>query len=194
MSCLHALKANNWQRYNAATSGFEFESWRHTTLWIAPCHREHGIAHGVGTALAMSVYTKIPHNNLRWSNTWIFFTSEMHSAWSCAHSRMETHSSKLWPYTGNLAKVGDGHSFVSGCFFMRLQYLLYKYHHSTKLHWKISWVCCRLYCYKCAAWVTMPTATNKRYFFSCSLVLWWYWFYHMNLWFHCVFRCSVRDF
>ena len=51
--------------------------------------------------------------------------------------------------------------------------LLYKYHHSTKLYQKISRVCCRLYCYECAAQVTMPTATNEWYFFQYSLVLWW---------------------
>ena len=39
--------------------------------------------------------------------------------------------------------------------------ILYKYHHSTKLHQKISRVCCRLYCYECAAQVIMPTATNE---------------------------------
>ena len=31
--------------------------------------------------------------------------------------------------------------------------LIYNYHHSTILHWKISQVCCRLYCYECAAHV-----------------------------------------
>ena len=36
-----------------------------------------------------------------------------------------------------------------------------KYHHSTKLYRKISQVCCHLYCYECAAQVTMPTATNE---------------------------------
>ena len=39
--------------------------------------------------------------------------------------------------------------------------ILYNYHHSTKLYRKISRVCCRLYCYECAARVTMPTATNE---------------------------------
>ena len=39
------------------------------------------------------------------------------------------------------------------------EYILY--HHSTKLHWKMSRVCCRLYFYECAARVTMPTATNQ---------------------------------
>ena len=39
--------------------------------------------------------------------------------------------------------------------------IIYNYHHSTKLYRKISRVCCRLYCYECAARVTMPTATNE---------------------------------
>ena len=34
---------------------------------------------------------------------------------------------------------------------------------STKLYQKTSKVCCRLCCYKCAACVTMPMATNKQY-------------------------------
>ena len=50
---------------------------------------------------------------------------------------------------------------------------IYKYHHSTKLYRKISWVCCRLYCCECAARVTMPMATNEWYFSRYSLVLWW---------------------
>ena len=41
------------------------------------------------------------------------------------------------------------------------------------LYRKISWVCCRLYCYSCCAQVTMPTATNEWYLFRYSLVLWW---------------------
>ena len=51
--------------------------------------------------------------------------------------------------------------------------ILYNYHHNTKLYRKISRVCCRLYCYKCAARVTMPMATNEWYFFRYSLVPWW---------------------
>ena len=46
---------------------------------------------------------------------------------------------------------------------------IYKYHHSANLYWKISRVSCHLYCYKCAAQVTLPTATNG--WFS---ILWWY--------------------
>ena len=30
-------------------------------------------------------------------------------------------------------------------------------------------VCCRLYCYECAARVTMPMATNERYFSGIGL-------------------------
>jgi len=37
---------------------------------------------------------------------------------------------------------------------------IYNYDHSTKLYRKISRVCCRLYCYECAARVTLPTATG----------------------------------
>ena len=52
------------------------------------------------------------------------------------------------------------------------QVILYEYHHSTKLYWKISWVCCCLYCYKRVARVTMLT-TKSWYLFWYSLVLWW---------------------
>ena len=47
------------------------------------------------------------------------------------------------------------------------------------LYRKIS-LCCRLCCYECTARVTMPTATNKRYFFRYNMVLRW-WFYRANL-------------
>ena len=113
-----------------------------TTIWIVSCHHEHGVACGVSTALATSVYTKIPCNNLWLSITWIY-SPQIHIVLEAvllkldkAHSRVVTHSSKLWPYTGNLAKVGDGHSFVSGCSFTRLQYLLYKYHRSKSYNGK----------------------------------------------------------
>ena len=49
--------------------------------------------------------------------------------------------------------------------------ILYNYHHSTKLYRKISPVCCRLYCYKCSARVTMPMAINQWYF---SDIAWYY--------------------
>ena len=38
---------------------------------------------------------------------------------------------------------------------------IYKYHHSKKLHRKISQICCHPYCYECAARITMPSATNE---------------------------------
>ena len=65
------------------------------------------------------------------------------------------------------------------CFYWSLQKILYKYHHSTKLYWKISWVCCRLYCYECAERVIIQMAINRWYSFQHSSVLWW-WFYHIN--------------
>ena len=34
------------------------------------------------------------------------------------------------------------------------------YYHSTRVYLKTSWVCCWLFCYECAAGVTMPTVTN----------------------------------
>ena len=33
--------------YNGAASGFKVKSWRYTTLWAAPCHREHGVTCGL---------------------------------------------------------------------------------------------------------------------------------------------------
>ena len=33
--------------YNETTSSFEVKFWQHTTLWIAPRHHEHGVAHSV---------------------------------------------------------------------------------------------------------------------------------------------------
>ena len=39
--------------------------------------------------------------------------------------------------------------------------IIYNFHHCTKLYRKISRVYCRLYCYECAARVTMPMATNE---------------------------------
>ena len=53
---------------------------------------------------------------------------------------------------------------------IRIRQILYKYHHSTKLYRKISRVCCCLYCYKCAARVTMLTATSDIF----SGIAWYY--------------------
>ena len=67
----------------------------------------------------------------------------------------------------------DSYLFCIGNLLSFTRSILYKYHHSTKLYQKISRVCCRLYCYECAARVTMSTATNEWCFFRYSLVLWW---------------------
>ena len=63
--------------YNGNTSCFEVESWWRTTLWTAPCHREHGWCSSQcapSTALAMSIYAnfKMPCSNFQWSITQCF--------------------------------------------------------------------------------------------------------------------------
>ena len=86
---------------HATASGFEVESWRHTTLWMVPHHQEHGVALAVHTALAKSVYAQLPLVKYYTK----FLTSDMHkcSTWGCAsqtlceaRSRVDTHLSKLW--------------------------------------------------------------------------------------------------
>ena len=42
---------------------------------------------------------------------------------------------------------------------------IHVYHHSTKVYWKITWGCCRLYCYECVIKLTMPTTRNEWCFF-----------------------------
>ena len=67
--------------------------------------------------------------------------------------------------------------------------MLHNYHHSTKLHRKISWVCC---CHECAAWVTMPIATRKVRFTSRAL----YCDFITSLQFHCMLRqgaCNLQN-
>ena len=36
---------------------------------------------------------------------------------------------------------------ITAAFIVFTYMIVYNYHHSTKLYWKISQVCCRLYCY-----------------------------------------------
>ena len=76
---------------------------------------------------------------------------------------------------------------------MYFHIVIYKYHHSTKLYRKISRVCCRLYCYECAARVTMPTAMKASDIFPVQLGTMVIVIYHTNLQFHCTFRRSARD-
>ena len=61
----------------------------------------------------------------------------------------------------------------SNIVFLCYSTIQYKYHHSTKLYWKMSWICWCQYCYESAARVTMPAATNEWYYFWYSLVLRW---------------------
>ena len=60
MSCLqrlNTLEENIWTDKNVR------QSWRHTTLWMAPC--QYSVAHGV----CHIIYANMPCGNLRWSIT-----------------------------------------------------------------------------------------------------------------------------
>ena len=60
---------------------------------------------------------------------------------------------------GGQTLLKPGHEKKTFC--CRSSLILHNYHHGTKLYWKISRVCCHLYCCECVARVTMPTATNE---------------------------------
>ena len=129
---LDVLKANNWTNNNGITSGFEVESWRHTTHWTAPSHREHLAVH---TALATSVYAKVPCSNIQWNITWSFLPQicivleAVSQTPREAHSRVGAHSSILWPYTGNWAKSRGWAPFHKWAFFREIMvYVLHRRH------------------------------------------------------------------
>lgn len=73
--------------YNGATCSFKLKVWRHTILWTAPCS-------SWCTVLDTSAYAKLPCNNLRWSITQNFFTSDIHSAWGSASQTPRVHSTR----------------------------------------------------------------------------------------------------
>ena len=75
---------SHWTNSGAA-SAFEIKSWRHTTLWTAPCKHERTVC----TTLAASFYTKQPCNNIQWRK---FLTSDMCSAWRFASQTPQVHS------------------------------------------------------------------------------------------------------
>ena len=89
--------------YNRTTNAFEVESWHHTTLRMAPCHREHGVAHSSHSISCVSLYAKMPSNDLQWSIT---KTSNRHSAWGWASQTLQGGRSleQNWPYTRSWAK------------------------------------------------------------------------------------------
>ena len=97
--------------YNGTTTDFEVKSWWHTTLWMALCHREYGVA-------CVCFYAKKPCSNLRWSITRSFLLS----TWGCA-----PWWALIWVNSAPIQDIGPkvegGRSFVSGRSSMRLQYM-----------------------------------------------------------------------
>ena len=97
--------------YNGIINSFEVDSWWHTTLWTAQYDGERIVELAVLTALATSIYAKTPWLILVKYYT-MFITWDTHSAQGhasqtpCeARSRVGTHSTKLWPYARNWAKI-----------------------------------------------------------------------------------------
>ena len=75
----------------------------------------------------------------------------------------------LWPAVVLLAflclstAAGMLYIFATYKFYIAMYFklIIYNYHHSTKLYWKIAQVCCRLYCYKCTARVQPGSMVTK---------------------------------
>ena len=83
---------------------------------------------------------------------------------------MYHHSTKLYQ---KISQVGCYWYHYECAARVTMQILLWidnKYHHSTKLYHEFVAICILT---SAQFWVTIPTATNKWYFFHCSLVLWW---------------------
>ena len=113
--------------YNGITSGFEVESWQHTTLWTAQCDGEHSVARGahrISYVLLCKYFVLISVKYYMKFLTWDTCSAQGRASQTpCeARSRVGVHSSKVWPYTRIGPKVGGGRSFVSGPFFTRLRY------------------------------------------------------------------------
>ena len=115
--------------YNGATSSFKVKAWQHKTL----CRRELM----VHTGLVMSVYAKLPCNNLQWTflpqicmvlvATYASQTPRIHCF---TQMKFAPGWALVWVNFDSIQefgpKVGGWHSFEDGCSFMRLQYALNK--------------------------------------------------------------------
>ena len=97
------------------------------------------------------------HSNNTSDNTWVHNLHDMKLicqfvAWMCvSYCRRALHvrgttDEKLCVVHRALFLCFDHHAICRG---------ILRYHHSTKLYWKISQICCRLYCYEYAAWITI---------------------------------------
>ena len=93
LQLVDALEANNLTiTYNRINSGFQVESWLHTTLWIAPCHHEDGVAHG-----AHHISYVCLHKDALYYTT--FLTSNMHSAHIPHFTDSQTNYQRTWSHS-----------------------------------------------------------------------------------------------
>ena len=133
---LEALEANNCTQitYNGITSGFEGESWRHTTLRMAQCDGEYSVARGAH-CISYVLLREDALYSFWWTITRRFLPEirmrDMHSTRGrvsqtpCeARSRVGVHSSKLWSYTRNWAKSRGWVLFCEWALFCEIQYLV----------------------------------------------------------------------
>ena len=107
-----------------AASKLNLDSIQH----FEPCHCEHGVARG-RTELAMSVYTKMPCSNLQevlHEVSYLRYAKCLRLRFSDSmQSSLQGGCSLFAPIQEIRPKVGGGRSFVGGCSFVRLRYILY---------------------------------------------------------------------
>lgn len=101
MSCFNNLMPLKQMIEQTTTYKFMFSSyhWHHIMLYYLWCHCEHGEGGG-GTALAIPVFMESIKHSFLPSQTLSVLISHM-LMWCEAHSRVGTHSRKLWSYTGD---------------------------------------------------------------------------------------------
>ena len=98
--------------YNGTKSGFKVKAWWHRkNLWMATCLHEHCVTHGAHriryVCLHMSVYLRYAYSARGSASQ----TQQVHT-WD--RTRVGTHLSKIWPYTGNWTK-SRGWALFLGC-------------------------------------------------------------------------------
>ena len=87
---LDDLKANNWTMYNGITSGFELESWWHTTLSMAPYLRSRVVWFTIYTTLYYASY------NIYYS-AWVDYVSTVSpKTYTCGQEHIKCH--QRWGY------------------------------------------------------------------------------------------------
>ena len=114
--------------YNGITSGFEAESWRHTTLWMPRWDAgEHSVTYGAHR-ISYVILRKDPLHWFRWSITRCFLPEiciVLEAVLLKLHATFASGWVLIWvnfdPIQEIGPKVGGGRSFVSRPFFARLQ-------------------------------------------------------------------------